>query len=581
MASAGTVTVDFAADTAGFTADLKKVQQSLKSMETGFSSVGSIARTALGFFSVTAVTSFARAAFEAADATATAAERAGIAVESFSRLQFAAGQADVEMGALTTGIQKFQVAISEASSGGKAAQETLARFGLEAEKLRSLTIEQQLGEVADAFAKITDPATRTRLAVDLFGRSAGPQLVPLLAQGREGIAQLTTEADKLGVTLTENTAAAVDQTDKAIKRLVATLKGAATSALASLSVAILGDPDEIRRIDDQLESLRVERIKLLSGDVEGLTVNSKAWRAELDAIQGRMDALVSRQRELVAASRTPVLAGSSPFGEGVEGRGSPVSEIDIAAIQAMKIGVDELDQAYRRLAISAEEIQRQRRESLVVDSEDVAKQMTDASAAELERYANLSEFYRQQEVEREKAAAQSMADARIGALNAVQMALQSFAGRSEKAAKALVLVEKARALYQAFVNTKAAITLQLSSGDPYTAVARAAAVGAFGALQIAAIAASGYGQIKSVGSGGAPLGHPANPVTTQSSATEEQIGATSQKVVQVIVANNVGFDQSVMNKIIAGIRSAADDGDVIIFGPNSRQAKELVSVRNG
>lgn len=579
MASAGTVTVDFAAETARFSADLKKVQGSLSGLEKGFSSVGNVAKTALGFFSVTALASFARSAFEAADATATAAERAGLAVESFSRLQFAAGQADVEMGALTTGIQRFQIALSEASSGTGTARETLARFGLEAEKLRSLSIEQQLAEVAIAFQKIVDPATRTRIAVDLFGRSAGPQLVPLLAQGENGIKRLTEEADRLGITLSSKTAAGIDQADQAVKRLMASLRGITQSTLAGISVALLGDPEEIRRLDDQLKSLSQERIKILSGDVEGLRAGTKGWQAALDEVDGRMASILERQREIVRQSRQPVQAGSSPFGEGVGVGAIPdvVQEVDIAAIQSMRIEVDELDKAYRRLAISADEIRRARIEALAIDPAEVQKQMNDTVESELERHAILSRYYREQEIAQEQAAAQAMVDARVGALNAVQSALQAFAGRSEKAAKALILIEKARALFQAFVNTKAAITLQLSSGDPYTAVARAVAVGAFGALQIAAIAASGYGQLKGVGSGGAPIGHPANPVITQQSETDRQIGATSQNAVQVIVANNVGFDQRVMDQIIAGIREAADDRDVIIFGPNSRQAQELVA----
>jgi predicted nicotinamide N-methyase len=37
--------------------------------------------------------------------------------------------------------------------------------------------------------------------------------------------------------------------------------------------------------------------------------------------------------------------------------------------------------------------------------------------------------------------------------------------------------------------------------------------------------------------------------------------------VRVIIANNVGFDQRMMDQIITGIRKAVDDRDVIVFQP--------------
>jgi hypothetical protein len=578
MASAGTVSVDFAAETAKFTAELKKVQSSLKRLETDFKSVERVAGVALRFFSGAALVGFAKSAFQAADATATAAERAGIAVESFSRLQFAAGQTDTEMGALTAGIQRLQVSLSKASSGSSETQQTFARLGLEVAKLRSLSVEDQLGEVAAAFQKISDPATRTRLAVELFGRSAGPQLVPLLALGKEGIAQLTAEADRLGITLTDTTAKGIDHADKAIKQLTGTLSAYAAKFAAGLSIVIFGPPEELLKLDQKAAQLIERRRQILSGvggDLSRLTEAANPLRKELDSINKEIEAIFKQQdliRENIAATEKAKAAQTA-----AENFENPaIQEVNLEAIRSMKIEVDELAQAYHNLANATAEVQRQRLQSVVVDPGEVARQMVDANVAELERQANIAQYYRELDVQRETEAANAMVNARVGALNAVQSALQSFAGRSEKAAKALILVEKARALFQAFVNTKAAITLQLSSGDPYTAVARAVAVGAFGALQIAAIAASGYGQIKGVGNGGAPIGHPANPVFTQPAGEDGRaFGASSQSAVQVIIANNVGFDERVMRRIVDGIREVIDDQDLLIFGPNSRQAQEI------
>jgi hypothetical protein len=274
MASAGTVTVEFQAETVGFTTDIKKIQSSLGGLGDSFKSLTSIAGAALGVFTGGALLSFAKNAAQAADATADAAARAGIAVESFSRLQFAAQQADVDMGAFVTGIQRFQVAISKAGEGSDKAGQALAAFGLKAEDLRNLSIEDQLSRIADEFSRIADPADRTSVAIDLFGKTAGPQLVPLLAQGKDGIAALTAEADRLGITLTSQTAAAIGQTDAAVKQLTSTLSAYAAKFVAGLSVVLLGPPDEIQRIDKEAFKLqeRIRQIRGMTGGQDPITI---------------------------------------------------------------------------------------------------------------------------------------------------------------------------------------------------------------------------------------------------------------------------------------------------------------------
>lgn len=583
MASAGTVTVDFAAETARFTAELKKVQGSLKRLETDFKSIEKVAGVALRVFSGAVLANFARQAFEAADATATAAERAGIAVETFSRLQYAAGQTDVEMAALTTGVQRFQIALSKADDESKSAIATLSRFGLQAENLRSLSIEDQLAEVAEAFKNISDPADRTRLAVELFGKSAGPQLVPLLSQGKAGIQQLTAEADRLGITLSSSTAAGIDQADRAIKQLTQTLSAYTSKFIAGLSIVILGPPDEFLKLDNEIRKLqdRVDQIRnnVGGGDPAKVLGSANPLVLEYQAANAELDKLLKKQSTFFDR---PLASAVS-----VEKVASPVQEIDIAAIQALKIEVDELSLAYARLAKATLDVQAARStESLelataaaVEAQKEVEDQITRDLEFQLQARSLLTESYRQKEIERELDAANAMAQLRAGAYNSTITALRAFAGQSEKTAKALVLIEQGRALASAIMNTHQAVTLQLSSGDPYTAFARAAAAGAYGALQVAAIAATAYGQMKSISAnGGAPIGSPVNPAVTTPSDTGEDVGASSQRVVQLVFAGPVFNTDQTRRFITDSVREAVDEGDVIIIGSGSRQAQELVGV---
>ena len=57
-------------------------------------------------------------------------------------------------------------------------------------------------DVADQIDAIPDPADRAARAVELFGRRVGPQLVPLLQKGSEGIEQIGKELQSQGLILT-------------------------------------------------------------------------------------------------------------------------------------------------------------------------------------------------------------------------------------------------------------------------------------------------------------------------------------------------------------------------------------------
>jgi hypothetical protein len=590
MASAGTVTVDFAAETARFTAELKKVNAQLGGIKDQLGAVDKAARVAFRFFTAGALIAFTKSAFAAADATADMAERAGIAVESFSRLQFAASQTDVEMQALTSGIQKFQVTLSKASTGSKEAQATLQLFGVTAESLANLRVEQQIAAIAEAFKDVRNPADRTRLAVELFGRSAGPQLVPLLAQGEEGIRKLLEQADRLGVTMSGTTALAIDEADKALKRLSATAKAAVTGALGLLALAL--NPPGTKEGKLVVEIARLEeKIRLLNKDIEDGPETGIFDRlfgtdtaSDVENLKQANDQLVRLQDQLRA------LRGESAAAQLNNLLPLPwldqLQLIDVAKIEAMKINVDELAQELVQFDRVVQEI-RQRRvtDVLEISTQDVIAQqvgveqlVTAELQKELDKRAAATQIARTTELEQERTLQQSLQDLRSGTVNAAIGALQSFAGHSKKAAIALVLINKARAIASVIQDTAAAAVKAIAVYGPTPAgFAAAATAKAFGAAQIALIAASGLGEIQQINrSGGAPIGSPSNPINTTSQLDQTQSGATPRSAVTVIVQGNVIGNQQFIDDLIDDIRDAVDDKDVILIRPTSRNAQELV-----
>lgn len=78
--------------------------------------------------------------------------------------------------------------------------------------------EQILGEVADKFKAMPDGINKTQIAMDLFGRQ-GKDMIKVLNLGSQGIQDLETQADKLGLTLNADTIVKIQKLIQAQKDL--------------------------------------------------------------------------------------------------------------------------------------------------------------------------------------------------------------------------------------------------------------------------------------------------------------------------------------------------------------------------
>jgi hypothetical protein len=110
----------------------------------------------------------------AADAIGETASKIGMGVEALQELRYAASLAGVEQQTLDMALQRFVRRVAEAAQGTGEAKNALAQMGIalrdQSGSLRRS--EDLLGEVADAFTPIEDPAERVRLAFKLFDSEA-------------------------------------------------------------------------------------------------------------------------------------------------------------------------------------------------------------------------------------------------------------------------------------------------------------------------------------------------------------------------------------------------------------------------
>lgn len=592
MASAGTVTIDFAAETAKFTAELKKVQSSLKSLETGFGAMNDFVAKAgaafTGLVSVGSIASLATQAFNAADAIGDAAARAGVAVDSLSRLAFAANQSDVEFSSLTTGIKNLQRSLVEATAGTGDAAAAFKRIGVNAADLRGLKLEQQLGKIADGFNVIIDPAERTALAMQIFGK-AGGDLVPLLAGGSAAITQLTQQADRLGVTLTTQTAAGISAADNALKRLKASVNGFFASRIGDIALAIVGTEglDKITKLQFDIQKLREEkeRIELSRpGANSGFAVRLKEIGAELDILQPKLDKLQAAQAsndainsatQAADAKMRALFAQADASFEKLQTKAAGEADAKAAAdaqfareLENFKIIRD------ARRAAEVERIEARRRENAALV--EVDREGLIAREAQEFEFLNRnlqfqSDFSALLAQVRQNLGIQEINWEQIKSQSILEIATQLFVGMSG-VSKKFAKVQQGIALAQAVWYTATGVANALRSVPFPANLVAAAKVAAFGAVQIAKIKSTSFDNPSGSISVGGGVGGSDSLNKTDVGETVAT-GATAKAGTTIYI--NGFISRNTIDDLVNVLRDEADR-DVTLFGSNTRQAFDTV-----
>lgn len=588
MANAGTVTVDFAAETSKFTAEMKKVNDRLKSMESDFNAFGGVVKKVGGIFggliSAQAFVSFARQAFVTADAMANAAARAGIAASEFSRLKFAAEASNASSAALETGMRQLQKTLSDATSGSASAERAFSRLGLSASNLTGLRLNEQLGVIADQFKRVVDPADQTRIAMEIFGRS-GTELIPLLRKGSSGLQELREEADRLGITMRDSAAAGVAALDDALKRLRASTLGAATNVLGETALRIIG-PDFDNAISVatyNILQLKAARDSLVTAgaahgifDVQAIeNYNRQIAEAEgrLRAIQAYQDGSAQIKGPLSRNPLVPILdnpqdaaaaaraqAEAERLREQEAARNAQLDK-ELAWQRRMaeiRRAADEEERAQKLLKRQWEnQVNTERIEQLIQQevtlSNEIIRVQSDGAAFLAQIRQNLG----LQEITFEQIKNASLVDIATTAFSGLAGVSKKFAKIQQGIAAGEVVIATAKNIARAFPN--------------FGLMAMAAAVGA---TQLATIKAVAFDNPSaSISRGGVGGGSVSAVESPQSQATVAE-GAQSRGHVTIAINGGNFAGPGSMQWLIDSIRDELDR-DVTVFGASSRQAIDL------
>lgn len=251
MANAA-ITVDLNARIAQFETELKRATGTLDRFEkkgsatlAAFKSFGA---GLVGALSVGAIAGFVKNSIDAQDAISKLSQKTGIAVESLAGLQHAANLSDVSVDQLAKGVRTFSVLVDEAAKGSKSYQDKLASLGVDFQKIKDLSPEDQFFALADAVSRLSKEDRAAAVAGALGDRMS--VLVPLLSGGSDALRQMVEEGKKYNP-VTEESARLAEQFNDNLTRLKASAGAAGVSIATDLLPSLAATSDRVRELLDE------------------------------------------------------------------------------------------------------------------------------------------------------------------------------------------------------------------------------------------------------------------------------------------------------------------------------------------
>jgi hypothetical protein len=557
-ATIGALRFVLGADTAEFERGMKSVEGGLKRAAAVGAAVGAALGTAFLDMAKSLADGVSKS-LEAADKLGKMAQSAGIAVEQLSALKHAADLSDVSLESLTGSLEKLGRNMTEAVSNPlSTAGRTLQALGISAVdaagQLRP--VNDVVFDIADKFSKFQDSASKTALAINLFGRS-GADLIPLLNQGRTGLQQATQEAERYGLIVSSRTARASEEFNDTLRRLQAVQEGYVQQITARLLPSLNAIAGGMLRAAESSATMTIA-VNTVVNAWNILLAHGIALKAVFDVVG---QALTAISLALLALGRLDTTAALEALKKGfgdvgtiarqtaqdirnlwletvnfsaVAGKmGSEVPLVQAPVIASTKAIADAMRAAKDEARFMLDQIVNAPTETFVAKMAAIEQALKNGTIT----MRQFGEITRRVQKENQ----QHMLD--LGSATAT--ALTTIFGKS-----------KAAGIAAAIINTAVGITKALATLPPPFSFAQAALVAAMGAAQIATIKStneSGSGSAPSLrGSGGSGGGE------------SEQGGPTQTLMVQGIDPGALFSGEAMRNLAEQLLQFQKDGGQVVL-----------------
>lgn len=240
MGKLESLVVDLQLETAQLRRGLDSANKKLDHFAKEASKIGDFFKNTFGailtFEAVQALAQFVNSGVEAVDAMGKMAQSAGATVAEFSKIAYAARAAGVENEELGSAFEKLAKKMNEAALGGTEQAALFNALGVEVKDASGTmrTSSDVFEDLVDVFSRMEDGVAKTALAQEVFGKS-GADLIPVLNAGKQGLADMADEAERFGLVVTDESAAAADAFGDAIGRVGERVNGLAQKVAVDLA----------------------------------------------------------------------------------------------------------------------------------------------------------------------------------------------------------------------------------------------------------------------------------------------------------------------------------------------------------
>lgn len=184
---------------------------------------------------------------EYGDRVAATSEKFGIAADALQELGYAAKIADSDAESMAIALKFLSKNAAEAAAKGGDAAASFKGINLKNADGSLRSVDLIFADLADKFQKMPGDASKTALALDLFGK-AGADLIPMLNRGSKGIAELRAEARASGTVLDAAALQASEAWDDANNRLAFSFDGLQKTFAVPLIAKVTALFEKLRRV---------------------------------------------------------------------------------------------------------------------------------------------------------------------------------------------------------------------------------------------------------------------------------------------------------------------------------------------
>ncbi|HZL59163.1 MAG TPA: hypothetical protein VFC38_05640 [Stellaceae bacterium] len=233
----------------------------------------------------------------------------GVAAQALAGLHYAAGMVNVDAGQLDIGLARMNRNLVNAAGGkNKDVAAIFDRMGISLRDANGhiKSADQLLPAVADELKNLQNPALRDAVAMALFGRS-GAQLLPLLTKGSAGLAEMTAEAKKHGLVMSDEATASAAKFADGLRNLTESVHGT-TLAIGQKLFSVFGPM--LKHLTDWIDANR----QLIATKIGDFVIGLARWLKQIDWVAVKQGALTFAHVVLgVARAIGSVLRLLGPF----------------------------------------------------------------------------------------------------------------------------------------------------------------------------------------------------------------------------------------------------------------------------